>query len=75
MKLEICSLWGPLLDQFRGEVQLASELGFDVVAVGDSPSGWHEMVTSLTLAALAGLRAHIASLVTIRSLTAARKAL
>ena len=64
MKLGICSLWGPSLDQFRGEVRLASELGFDLVAVGDSPSGWHEMVTSLTLAALDAPRAQIASLVT-----------
>jgi len=64
MKLGICSMWGPSLDHFRAEVRLASELGFDLVSIGDSPSGWHEMVTSLTLAALEAPRAQIASLVT-----------
>lgn len=64
MKLGICSMWGTSLDQFRAEVKLASDLGYDLVSIGDSPAGWHEMVTSLTLAALDAPRARIASLVT-----------
>jgi 5,10-methylenetetrahydromethanopterin reductase len=64
MKLGICSMWGTSLDQFRSEVRLASELGYDLISIGDSPAGWHEMVTSMTLAALDAPRAQIASLVT-----------
>jgi hypothetical protein len=64
MKLGICSMWGTSLDQFRSEVRLASDLGYDLISVGDSPAGWHEMVTSMTLAALDAPRAQIASLVT-----------
>jgi 5,10-methylenetetrahydromethanopterin reductase len=64
MKLGICSMWGTSLDQFRSEVRLASDLGYDLITVGDSPAGWHEMVTSLTLAALDAPRAKIGSLVT-----------
>lgn len=64
MKLGICSLWGSSLNQFRSEVRLASELGYELVTVGDSPSGWHDMVTSLTLAALDAPQARIGSLVT-----------
>lgn len=64
MKLGICSMWGSSLERFRSEVQLASELGFDLISIGDSPAGWHEMVTSMTLAALDAPRARIASLVT-----------
>jgi alkanesulfonate monooxygenase SsuD/methylene tetrahydromethanopterin reductase-like flavin-dependent oxidoreductase (luciferase family) len=64
MKLGICSMWGPSLDQFRSEVRLASELGYELIAIGDSPAGWHEMVTSMTLAAIDAPHAQIASLVT-----------
>lgn len=64
MKLGICSMWGPSLDQFRREVQLAAELGYELITVGDSPAGWHEMVTSLTIAALDAPGAQIGSLVT-----------
>lgn len=64
MKLGICSMWGTSLDKFRAEVRLASDLGYDLISIGDSPAGWHEMVTSLTLAALDAPRARIASLVT-----------
>ena len=64
MKLGICSLWGPSLAQFRDEVRLASELGYDLISIGDSPAGWHEMVTTMTIAALAAPNARIASLVT-----------
>lgn len=64
MKLGICSLWGSSLDRFREEVRLASDLGFDLISVGDSPAGWHELYVSLTLAALDAPRATLATLVT-----------
>ncbi|MBB35888.1 MAG: methylene-tetrahydromethanopterin reductase [Hirschia sp.] len=64
MKLGICSMWGESLDQFRSEVRLASDLGYDLISIGDSPSGWHEMVTTMTIAALEAPKAQIASLVT-----------
>ncbi|WP_239806672.1 LLM class flavin-dependent oxidoreductase [Croceicoccus hydrothermalis] len=64
MKLGICSMWGTSLDLFRSEVRLAAELGYELVTVGDSPSGWHEMVTSMTIAALEAPSAQIGSLVT-----------
>ena len=64
MKLGICSLWGGDLAAFRSEIRTASDLGYDVIGVGDSPAGWHEMVVSLTLAALDAPRAIIAPLVT-----------
>ncbi len=64
MKLGICSLWGSSLESFREEVRLASDLGFDLVSVGDSPAGWHELYVSLTLAALEAPGVTIATLVT-----------
>jgi len=64
MKLGICSLWGPDLGKFREEVQLASQLGYELITVGDSPAGWHELYVSLTLAALDAPQARLAPLVT-----------
>jgi 5,10-methylenetetrahydromethanopterin reductase len=64
MKLGICSLWGPDLDAFRAEVRLASDLGYDLITVGDSPSGWHDLYVSLTLAAFEAPNATLAPLVT-----------
>jgi alkanesulfonate monooxygenase SsuD/methylene tetrahydromethanopterin reductase-like flavin-dependent oxidoreductase (luciferase family) len=64
MKLGICSMWGDRLDGFREEVRLASDLGFDLISVGDSPAGWHELYVSLTLAALEAPNAILAPLVT-----------
>lgn len=64
MKLGICSLWGPDLAAFREEVRLASDLGYDLVTIGDSPAGWHELYVSLTLAALEAPKAQLAPLVT-----------
>ena len=64
MKLGICSMWGTSVDLFRSEVRLAADMGFDLVTVGDSPSGWHEMVASMTIAALEAPGAQIGSLVT-----------
>ncbi len=64
MKLGICSMWGPNLESFREEVRLASDLGFDLITVGDSPAGWHELYVTLTLAALDAPNATLAPLVT-----------
>ncbi len=64
MKLGICSLWGGDLAAFRAEVRLASDLGYDLITVGDSPAGWHDLYVSLTLAAFDAPRARIAPLVT-----------
>lgn len=64
MKVGICSMWGVSLDQFRSEVKLASALGYELITIGDSPAGWREMVTSMTIAALDAPSARIGSLVT-----------
>ena len=64
MKLGTCSLWGGDLAAFRAEVRMASELGYDVIGIGDSPAGWHDMTVSLTLAALDAPDAVIATMVT-----------
>src|SRR3546814_13246313 len=63
MKLGTCSLWGSDLESFRQEVKLASDLGFDVIGVGDSPAGWHELYVSMTIAALEEPTDTIATLV------------
>ena len=60
MKIGICSMWGNRLDDFRAEIRAASDLGFELVTVGDSPAGWHEMVVSLTIAAQEAPEAQIA---------------
>jgi 5,10-methylenetetrahydromethanopterin reductase len=64
MKLGTCSLWGEDLAAYRTEIRTASELGYDVIGVGDSPAGWHELYVSLTLAALDAPNAMIVPLVT-----------
>ena len=52
------------MSAFSEQIELASDLGFDLVTVGDSPAGWHEMVVSLTLASQLARNAQIAPLVT-----------
>ncbi|WP_454882437.1 LLM class flavin-dependent oxidoreductase [Sphingomonas oryzagri] len=64
MKLGICSLWGSSLDAFREQVRLASDLGYELVTVGDSPAGWHELYISLTIASYEAPKATLAPLVT-----------
>lgn len=64
MKIGTCHLWGQDLAAFRAEVRLAASLGYDVISVGDSPAGWHDLYVSLTLAALDAPRARIATMVT-----------
>lgn len=51
MKIGSCHLWGDDLADFRHQITLAHELGYDLIAVGDSPAGWHDVYLSLALAA------------------------
>ncbi|HVV30495.1 MAG TPA: LLM class flavin-dependent oxidoreductase [Mycobacteriales bacterium] len=64
MKLGICANWGEDLDAFRTEIRTAAEHGYQVVGVGDTPAGWHDMHVSLTLAALDAPEATITPMVT-----------
>jgi hypothetical protein len=64
MRLGTCHLWGHDLTQFRAEIRLSSELGFEVIALGDSPAGWHELYVSMMVAAREAPRALITSYVT-----------
>ncbi|MDE2466685.1 MAG: LLM class flavin-dependent oxidoreductase [Alphaproteobacteria bacterium] len=64
MKLGICSLWGSDIAAFREEIRRASSHGFEVIGIGDSPAGWHELYVTLTLAALEAKDATIAPMVT-----------
>jgi 5,10-methylenetetrahydromethanopterin reductase len=64
VKLGTCHLWGPDLGAFRAEVRLAAELGYELITVGDSPAGWHDLYISLTIAAQDAPEATIAPLVT-----------
>ena len=64
MKIGICSMWGNRLEDFQAEIRLASDQGFDLVTVGDSPAGWHDLYVSLTIAAQLAPKARIAPLVT-----------
>jgi alkanesulfonate monooxygenase SsuD/methylene tetrahydromethanopterin reductase-like flavin-dependent oxidoreductase (luciferase family) len=64
MRLGSCHLWGDDLAEFRNEVRLAGELGFEVIAIGDSPAGWHELYVSMMVAAQEAPRAVITPFVT-----------
>jgi len=65
LRLGAISLWGgPDVTPFRDEVRLAESLGYDVVGVGDSPAGWHDLYVSLTVAALATERVTLTPMVT-----------
>jgi len=65
MELGSISLWGEDLEAFRNEVRSAEELGFTLITVGDSPAGWHELYTSLAVAAYETKAATLAPMVTI----------
>lgn len=52
MKLGICHMWGGDLQQYRKELRLSNELGYDIVGIGDSPAGWRDLYVSLTVAAM-----------------------
>ncbi len=64
MKLGVCHMWGDDLQQFRDELRLSNELGYDIVGIGDSPAGWRDLYVSLTIAALETDRALITPFVT-----------
>jgi 5,10-methylenetetrahydromethanopterin reductase len=64
MRLGSCHLWGDDLEEFREEVRLAGELGFETIAIGDSPAGWHELYVSMMVAAQEAPDALIATFVT-----------
>jgi alkanesulfonate monooxygenase SsuD/methylene tetrahydromethanopterin reductase-like flavin-dependent oxidoreductase (luciferase family) len=64
MRIGTCHLWGESLAGFREEVRLAEQLGFEVITVGDSPAGWHELYVSLAVAAQETKRAILGPLVT-----------
>jgi 5,10-methylenetetrahydromethanopterin reductase len=51
MRLGSCHLWGDDLAEFRNEVRLSAELGFELIAIGDSPAAWHELYVSMMAAA------------------------
>lgn len=65
MKLGSISLWGDSLDDFKAEIRTAEELDFGLITVGDSPSGWRELYTSLAVVAMETKTAKIAPMVTI----------
>jgi alkanesulfonate monooxygenase SsuD/methylene tetrahydromethanopterin reductase-like flavin-dependent oxidoreductase (luciferase family) len=64
MKLGTCHLWGDDLEDFKQQIQLADQLGFDVIGIGDSPAGWHDVFTSMTIAAQQTAHATIMPFVT-----------
>lgn len=64
MQLGTCHLWGSDLDDFREQVRLADQLGFDVIGVGDSPAGWHDVYISMAIAAQEAPKATIMPFVT-----------
>jgi alkanesulfonate monooxygenase SsuD/methylene tetrahydromethanopterin reductase-like flavin-dependent oxidoreductase (luciferase family) len=64
MKLGTCHLWGDDLEDFKQQIQLADQLGFEVIGIGDSPAGWHDVFTSMTIAAQQTTHATIMPFVT-----------
>jgi alkanesulfonate monooxygenase SsuD/methylene tetrahydromethanopterin reductase-like flavin-dependent oxidoreductase (luciferase family) len=64
MRLGSCHLWGDDLGEFCNEIRLSGELGFEVIAIGDSPAGWHELYVSMMVAAREAPKAIIAPFVT-----------
>jgi alkanesulfonate monooxygenase SsuD/methylene tetrahydromethanopterin reductase-like flavin-dependent oxidoreductase (luciferase family) len=64
MRLGSCHLWGDDLAEFRNEIRLSGELGFEVIAIGDSPAGWHELYVSMMVAAQEAPKAIITPFVT-----------
>ncbi len=64
MKIGICCNWGEDLEDFRAQLKLADELGYDVIGVGDSPAGWRDVYVSMVLAAQDAPKATLATMVT-----------
>jgi 5,10-methylenetetrahydromethanopterin reductase len=51
MQLGAIHMWGDDEQKFRREIRLSAELGFDMVGIGDSPAGWHDLGISMAIAA------------------------
>lgn len=64
MRLGSCHLWGDSLEDFRSEIRLAGELGYEFIGIGDSPAAWHELYLSMGVAAQEAPNAQIGSWVT-----------
>lgn len=64
MKIGVEHMWGGSLDDFRDELRLSNELGYDIIGVGDSPAGWHDLYVTLTIAAMETDNAQITPFVT-----------
>ena len=64
MRLGSCHLWGDDLAEFRREVRESGELGFDLIAIGDSPAAWHDLYLSMLVAAQEAPRAAVTPYVT-----------
>ena len=66
MDLGTVLLWGHSqdVDDFRESARLAEEVGCDVIGIGDSAAGWHDLVVSLTIAGCETKSAKVMSLVT-----------
>jgi len=64
MKLGVEHMWGASLEDFRAEVRLSGELGYDIIGIGDSPAAWHDLYVSMTIAAMETERAIITPFVT-----------
>jgi len=64
MRLGSCHLWGDDLGEFRREIRESSELGFEVIAIGDSPAAWHDLYLSMLVAAQEAPRAVVTPYVT-----------
>jgi alkanesulfonate monooxygenase SsuD/methylene tetrahydromethanopterin reductase-like flavin-dependent oxidoreductase (luciferase family) len=64
MQLGAIHMWGEDEQKFRREVRLSAELGFDLVGIGDSPAGWHDLGVSMAIAAAEAPGKVIAPMVT-----------
>lgn len=64
MKIGSCHLWGGDLESFREELRTADQLGYDLIGIGDSPAGWHDVYISMAIAAEEAKTAKIMPFVT-----------
>lgn len=64
MKIGVEQMWGESLDQFRADVRLADELGYDIIGVGDSPAAWRDLYVSMSVVAMETKNALITPFVT-----------
>lgn len=64
MKLGTIIEWLSDISEFRHQVRLADELGYDIIGVGDTPARAYELYVSLTIAAEESRHAILTPLVT-----------